>query len=194
MTMWINIPCKNLESEQNKCHTVFLTFPFLGFRLFFVPYCSLFCMNVQLFGCLTSKIVFCWTFSFDSSDTALMLPLTNSSVSTNRCRSRVVALCTNAVGSAAIACCRKPTHVSCCYKRLNALCSVGCSERTCGMYQVSKRKWRRKQEALSESLVQPMGTKVNWKKIYKKRNGKRTTKMIMVLEPLPYMGKLTRTN
>lgn len=135
MTMWINIPCKSLESEQSKCHTVFLTFPFLGFCLFFVPYCSLFCVNVQLFGCLTSKIVFCWTFSFDSSDTALMLPLTNSSVSTNRCRSRVVALCTNAVGSAAVACCRKPTHVNCCYKRPNAQLGAPKGHVECIKYQ-----------------------------------------------------------
>lgn len=109
----------------------------------FLPYYSLVFINAKLFGCLTFNIVFCCILSFDSSDTTLMLPLTKSSLSAICwCRSRVVPPCTNQMGTGhtAIAHCSGPRGVSCCHNQLNALCSVGCSERTRGMYNILQKK------------------------------------------------------
>lgn len=89
---------------------------------------------------------------------------------------------------------QKPPRVNCCYKQLNAPCSAGHSERTRGMYKVLEGKWRTKQEALFESFVQPHGYKNILKIIYKKRNRKRTTKVIIVTEQCSYMGRLTRAH
>lgn len=82
MTMWRNIPWKSFESGQNKCHTTFPTAIF-WFYSFYVPYCSLFFINAQSLGCLSFNIIFCWIFSFHSSDITLMLLLTNSSLPTS---------------------------------------------------------------------------------------------------------------
>lgn len=46
-------------------------------------------------------------------------------------------------------------------------------ERACGMYKVLERKWRRKQEALLESFVQPHGCKSKLKKDTQEREQKK---------------------
>lgn len=185
--MWRNIPCKSLESEQNNCHTIFLTTIYWSLS-FYVLYCSLFFMSVQLFVHLTSKTVFCWTFSCGSSDTTLIFPLKNSSLFTYRCHSGWYHPAQ--MGWAGL----QKTHRSE-LLRQTAQCSLlswVLWKDTWNAQSIRKETEKKTGSSVWILCTATMATRLNWKKIYQKRNRKRTTKMIIVTEQLSHMGRLTR--